>query len=97
MVKTHALVVIAAALGGCVDTSLSGPFQAEVLVRTPDRQYVLQTVALPDLTGFDPSGKGVSMATMPIGARSPADFAVATGITPSSGTTWTDFTTPWGP
>jgi len=54
MVKTHALVVIAAALGGCVDTSLSGPFQAEVLVRTPDRQYVLQTVALPDLTGFDP-------------------------------------------
>ena len=54
MVTPRAALVIAATLGGCVDTSLTGPFRAEVLVRTPDREYVLQTVALPDLTGFAP-------------------------------------------
>lgn len=54
MVTLRASLMIAVALSGCVDTSLTGPFQAEVLVRTPDRQYVLETVALPDLTGFDP-------------------------------------------
>lgn len=54
MVTMRAALVIAATLGGCVDTSLTGPFRAEVLVRTPDREYVLQTVALPDLTGFAP-------------------------------------------
>lgn len=50
----RAALVMAAVLSGCVDTSLTGPFQAEVLVRTPDREYVLRTVALPDLTSFDP-------------------------------------------
>ena len=47
-------LMIAAALTGCVDTSLTAPFRAEVLVRTPEHRYVLQTVALPDLTGFAP-------------------------------------------
>ena len=54
MVTMRAALVSAALLSGCVDTSLTGPFQAEVLVRTPERAYVLQTVALPDLTSFAP-------------------------------------------
>jgi hypothetical protein len=54
MVTIRGSLVLAVALAGCVDTTLSGPFRAEVLVRTPDRQYALQTVDLPDLTGFDP-------------------------------------------
>lgn len=54
MVTMRAALLIVAALGGCVDTSLTAPYRAEVLVRTQNRDYVLQTVALPDLTGFAP-------------------------------------------
>lgn len=53
MVKRAALVV-AAGLAGCVDTSLSGPYQAEVLVRSSDRRYEISPVALPDLTSLSP-------------------------------------------
>jgi hypothetical protein len=60
MVTMRALVVIVAAASGCVDTSLSSPFRAEVLVRTPAGDYVLQTVDLPELTGFDPMSDPVT-------------------------------------
>ena len=47
-------LVIVAALAGCIDTTLTAPYRAEVLVRDVDHHYALQDVDLPDLTSMAP-------------------------------------------
>ncbi len=51
MVKS---LVIAAALAGCIDSSVPAPYRAEVLVRDEQHHYALTDVDLPDLTSMSP-------------------------------------------
>lgn len=46
--------LLAAALTGCVDTTVTAPYRAEVLVRDDAHHYALQDVDLPDLTSMSP-------------------------------------------
>ena len=50
-----------------------------------------------DLRGFDPSGNSILGAFLPLAARSKKGFEIMTRNVPSSGTTFIDGTTPWGP
>jgi uncharacterized protein YjbI with pentapeptide repeats len=50
-----------------------------------------------DIRGFNPASKNLMSAQLPLGARDKEGFEIATQITPTSGTVFTDGTTPWGP
>lgn len=47
-------LLLAALLAGCVDTTVSAPYRAEVLVRDDAHHYSLQDVDLPDLASMSP-------------------------------------------
>lgn len=47
-------IVIAAALAGCIDSTVTAPYRAEVLVRDEQHRYALQDVDLPDLESMSP-------------------------------------------